>query len=369
MWPGCAPPFVQIFRSDRRLQQMMSGLKILFAGYLNPGSTARHRLNALGRIGYDVVPFNFSDYGRHSGRVENWINHHLLFGREIDRANDGIIAACEAHRPRFVYIEKGIFLKPGTIRHLSATIAPVIQFNYDNPFGPRHDPGWRLLIASIPYYDVHFVPRESSIADFKAAGAKRVFRMPLTFDPEIHYPPPASWGESDRHIDVSFTGSPYDDRGRFLSSLFTQYGIKTDIRGDRWNRVLKPDVARQIYTGPAVYDDAYRQRFWHSKICLSFVTHSNRDLVAHKSFEIAGAGGFLLAEATDEHRAMFEHGKEAVFFDDLADCAQLIRHYLARPDLREKIAKAGHARAVGSGYSNDARLAQAFATMRDLFPG
>jgi spore maturation protein CgeB len=346
----------------------MTRPKILFAGYLDPGSTARHRVDALGRLGYDVVPFNFSDYGRGGGRILNWVYYHLLVGPEIDRVNKDLVREAERHRPRFIYVEKGIFLKPRTIRYLSKFVAPTIQFNYDNPFGSRGDPGWRLFLAAIPDYDVHFVPRESSIADFQKAGARHVFRMPLSFDPAIHYPPPPDWGEGDRTIDVSFTGTPYDNRGAFLTALLTDYGIETDIMGDRWNRVLSPDIAARLYKGPSVYDELYRRRFWQSKICLSFVTHSNQDQVAHKSFEIAGAGGFLLAEATDEHRAAFVNGEEAVFFEDVADCARLIRKYLPEPELRARIAKAGHARAVSSGYSNDARLKKAFAIVQDIFP-
>ena len=320
------------------------------------------------RIGYDVTAFNFSDYLRDLGKVTNWLYHRLLAGPAIDRINTDLIASAQRNTPNFIYVEKGIFLRPETIEYLSKSIAPTVQFNYDNPFGPRNDPGWRHFLGAIPHYDVHFVPRESNIEEFRAAGARNVFLLPLTYDPATHYPPPPSWGEKDRVIDVSFTGAPYDSRAEFLTELLTKHGIATDIRGDRWKRALKPDVARQIYKGPAVYDDAYRQRFWDSKICLAFVTHSNRDRLAHRSFEIVGAGGFLLAEATEEHLAAFEDGKEAVFFDGVDDCARLIRKYLPDPVLREKIAKAGHERAVNSGYSNDARLKIAFDTVRGLYP-
>ena len=120
-------------------------------------------------------------------------------------------------------------------------------------------------------------------------------------------------------------------------------------------------------SGPSVYNDAYRRRFWESKLCLAFVTRSNRDQVAHKSFEIAASGGVLLAEATAEHRAAFEDGKEALFFTDLADCARLIREYLPRPEARAEIARAGHRRAVESGYSNDERLRKAIGEVRFRF--
>ena len=42
----------------------MSRGKILYGGPIDPGSTARHRMMALERLGYEIVPFNFADYLR-----------------------------------------------------------------------------------------------------------------------------------------------------------------------------------------------------------------------------------------------------------------------------------------------------------------
>ena len=340
--------------------------KILFAADLAAGSTARHRLGAFKRIGFSVEPFDYSEFTRGPGRMANWLYHRLLAGPMIDRLNHALLRAADAARPDFIYVEKGIFLKPGTIRGLSESRARTIQFTYDNPFGPRGDPGWRLFRMAIPEYSAHLVPRGCDIAAFKEAGARHVIRMPLTYDPAIHFPPPPGWSEKDRGVDVSFTGTPYDDRARFLTDLLTKHGIETDIRGDHWPGRLRPEIAKRLYKGAAVYDDAYRLRFWQSKICLAFVTHSNLDRLAHKSFEIAASGGFLLAEATEEHLAAFEDGEEAVFFTDLDHCAWLIRKYLREPELRARIAAAGRERAVRSGYSNDARLKLAFDTIRNL---
>jgi hypothetical protein len=340
--------------------------KILYAGPIDPGSTARHRMAALGRIGFEVVPFNFADYLRGAGRAANWLYHRLLVGPAVSRLNRDLTALAERTQPDFILVDKGIFVSPATVAHLSKSVAPTIQYNLDNPFGGMGEPGWRRLIAAIPLYDLHFVPRAINIADYKAAGARRVIRVPLAYEPTVHFPPPPDWGEDRRVIDVSFTGSPYDDRAEFLTRLLTDHGVATDIRGDRWLSALEPCIAGRLHTGPSLADDAYRQRFWDSKICLSFVTHANNDQVAHKSFEIAASGGFLLAEATDEHRAMFEDGTEAAFFTDLADCARLIRMYLAEPELRQRIANAGQRRAVESGYSNDARLERAFEMVGEL---
>jgi len=342
--------------------------KILYGGPIDPGSTARHRMMALERLGYEIVPFNFSDYLRGTGRIANWLYHRLLAGPAVDRLNRDFQRAAETSLPKYILVDKPIFLWPETVHSLSMTIAPIIQYNLDNPFGRMGEPGWKHLLAAIPAYDLHFVPREINIGDYRRAGARAVIRVPLAYEPTVHFQPPEDWSEDKRTIDVSFTGSPYDDRAEFLTRLLTGHGVMTDIRGDRWGKVLKSDIAAKLYKGPSVLDDAYRRRFWESKICLSFITHANNDQVAHKSFEIAASGGFLLAEASEEHQQMFEDGKEAVFFTDLDHCARLIREYLPQPELRRKIAEAGRRRGLLAGYSNDARMGRAMAEVKRILP-
>lgn len=347
----------------------MTRAKIVFAGPLDRHSTARHRMMALGRLGHEVIGFDVQKYTASWGKVANWIYHRALIGPAIRRINQDFKDLCESARPDFVLVDKGIFFASQTIQHISNVVAPIIHYPVDNPFGPRHDPGWRLFLESIPFYDIHFVPRAGDIENMRTAGGRNVFQCSLLgYEPTIHYPPPPTWNEHDRTIDVSFTGSPYDDRAEFFTTLLRRHGITVNVRGDRWQRALSADVAAAIYNGGAVYESDYRLRFWQSRICLSFVTHSNLDEVAHKSFEIAASGGFLLAEATEGHLASFEDGKEAVFFSDATDCARLIRRYLPDVESRRRIAAAGHRRSIESGYSNDARLRNMVNMINTILP-
>src|SRR6185437_9057404 len=100
----------------------------------------------------------------------------------------------------------------------------------------------------------------------------------------------------------------------------------------------------------------YREAIWRSKINLSFITHSNQDEFVHKSFEIAGCGGFLLAERSAGHLERFREGEEAVFFSSFEECVEKIRRYLPDEVARARIAAAGHARAVRDGYHNDRQM-------------
>ena len=85
-------------------------------------------------------------------------------------------------------------------------------------------------------------------------------------------------------------------------------------------------------------------------------THSNQDEFVHKSFEIAGCGGFLLAERSEGHLQRFKEDEEAVFFSTFDELAAKIRRYLPDEAARDRIAKAGNLRAARDGYHNDRQV-------------
>jgi hypothetical protein len=126
------------------------------------------------------------------------------------------------------------------------------------------------------------------------------------------------WSDKDRDREVSFIGTPYDQRGEFLTRLWKEFGIAVTVSGGLvWKKSLTDEAATAIYRGHGeLFKDAYREGIWKSKINLSFLTHSNQDEFVHKSFEIAACGGFLLAERSEGHMQRFVENEEAVFFFD-----------------------------------------------------
>ena len=341
-------------------------MKILYVGQLSANDSALYRLWALERLGHTVVPLNSYDYQPQSELLRKVV-HRTQMGVWVRRLNRDVLAAAERERPEVFWADKLLGLRPETLARLREMGVATVSYMIDNAFGPRRDPGWRLYMKDIPYFDLHVVQRDSNVVDYRSRGARDVIKIQTAYEPTIHYPPAEGWSDAERTRDVSFIGTAYDDRPEFLTRLWRECGLSIAISGSSvWRERLDAEAAAALYTGSELYGAAYREAVWQSKINLSFLTHSNHDEFAHKSFEIAACGGFLLAERSEGHAARFEEDREAVFFTGFEECVAKIRRYLPDEAARERIAAAGRERAVRSGYSNDAQMALVLERLRGI---
>lgn len=329
-------------------------MKILYAGPFSHGaSSSVLRLEALRRAGHSVETIDIDQFYEKSTLVRR-INFRLIVGPSVARLNREILKRAASFQPDVFWGDKVLMLRPSTLDKLRAMGIASVSYMIDNAFGPRKDPGWRLYMKDIPHFDLHCTQREVNVTDYKARGARDVIKVQTAYDQTAHFPPPAGWSDADRNREVSFIGSPYDDRDRILVRL-AQGGVPLSVSGARWmwEKKLTPEEMALVYREKELSGDAYREGIWRSKINLSFVTKSNHDEHAHKSFEIAGCGGFLLAERSPGHTERFVEDEEAVFFTSEEELRAKIARYLPDEAARARIAAAGRLRAQRDGYHND----------------
>jgi hypothetical protein len=339
--------------------------KILYVGSLANGATSSYRYHALERLQQEVIPFDFAQYKYKLGIMNSLVGRFPM-GPLVSRINADLVAAVEKESPDIVWFDKPIRFTPATIRRVKESGAFTICYSQDNAFCTRYGGRWEWhqFKRIFRMLDLHCLFRNADVQRYQAWGLSYI-KTQFSYDPCEQFPPQAGWSDADRTREVSFIGSPYDDRPQFLRGLIEGYKLPLVISGARWGRVFnKTEVAR--YTRGGVFLGAeYRKAIWNSKINLSFITQ-NEDDVAHKAFEITACRSFLLALRSPEHQAAFEEGKEAEFFSSVEECADKIRYYLDHPAEREEIAKRGCERAKRSGYDNDTQLSRILNRMEEL---
>ena len=332
-------------------------LKILYASGLSANDSSQYRLWALERLGHTVVPINAYGY-EPASRFVRKVVHRLQVGPWVERLNRDILAAAEREKPHVFWADKLLALQPQTLEKLRSMGVRSVSYMIDNAFGPRRDPGWRLYRRCIPFFDLHATQRDANVLDYGAAGARDVVKIQTAYEPSIHFPPPAGWGDGERDREVSFVGTPYDERAAILTRVWRESGVPVVISGAEflWRERMEAEAFGALFREGELYGTAYREAIWRSKVNLSFLTHSNQDEFAHKSFEIAGCGGFLLAERSAGHAARFVGDEEAVFFTGVEEMVAKVRRWLPDEVGRARVAAAGLARARRDGYSNDAQV-------------
>jgi hypothetical protein len=330
--------------------------RILYVGPLGTGTTTVARIRALQRLRQDVRTFDTRVY-RYSSNKLTTLRDRFPFEPFIQKPNADLLQAVRREQPDLIWFDKPLLFTPQTMRTIQCAGIQTLCFTQDAPFGPRRDGVWRQFKKIFPMFDLHCVFREADVARYREWGLNFI-HIPFTYDVEMNFPPPEGWSDADRSFEVSYVGSPYEERPRFLRELITRHKLPVTISGPRWEKLLTPKERQLHMRGNELLNEDYRRRIWRSKINLAFLTRLNEDDISLKALEIAVCQGFLLAVRAPGHQACFEEGKEAEFFSSVEECADKIRYYLAHPNEREKIARRGCERIRLSGYDNDTQLAR-----------
>lgn len=344
-------------------------LKLLYYGPLEPGSTSRHRYEALARLLGAVAGVDCGT-NRESGALRRRLAQHVyrLTGLPIRQvnapANRQLIDFARVHRPDILWLDKPLDIAAATLDRLRDEHPRLLVVGYSpDDMGQRHNrsPSFDAILRR---FDMFFTTKSFGVAELTAAGCPRAHFIGNGFDPQTHAP--VELGEDEREAwgsDVSFVGTY--ERARAISLLrLAEAGLRVRVWGNRWERgPVHPNLHLERR---AAEGRDFARVACASRINLGFLRKLNRDQQTTRSVELPACGAFTLAERTDEHRALFEEGREAEFFADDDEMIAKCRHYLADEPARQRIAAAGRARCLAGGYRNDDRLAEALAVLQPL---
>jgi spore maturation protein CgeB len=330
--------------------------RILFVGPLVAGCTSRQRCETFRRMGHEVLAVDTLPlpWSRLALMLPYRAFQRLGGPWDVTGVNRRLRAAGPGFVPDVAWFEKGDVIEPGTLRALRARWPRAVLTNYsgDDMFNPRNQTWqWR---AGLGLYDVFVTTKRHNVPELQAAGARSVVHVDKGFDPFVHRPLPVTEETRARFGgDIGFVGWPEAPRCASMLHL-ARHGIPVRVWGP-WprHRALHPNLRIE---GRPLWGDDYAAALSSFRINLCFLRKANRDRHTTRSVEIPACGGFMLAERTDEHLALFEEGVEAAYFSSDDELLEKARYYLAHEEERARIAEAGRGRCWRDGYSYEHRL-------------
>lgn len=325
-------------------------MKYLYTGWLAEFGSCETRRRALEQMGKEVVAQSFVPYIQSLGSKIGKFQDKFAIGPGVWSYNRRLLALATAFRPNVVWVDKGTLVSPSTLRAIKRqTKAILVHYNTDDiEFKPL---SWRLHLAGVREYDFYFTTNAYNIERLKALGAQTAILTRLGYDRDVVKSQVLSAEELKKlGAEVGFIGHWEPATEEYVLRL-VEMGLPLRVRGTLWERARsRRRLARNLEPGGLPFSD-YIKGICATKINLGFNSTQNRNQSSGRSFEIPAAGGFLLAQRTTEHRALYEEGVEAQFFESPEELVTKARYYLEHEQEREQIAAAGHKRCTTSRYS------------------
>lgn len=331
-------------------------MKILSVGNMDGlSNTCLHRHWALEKIADEIDVINSNVGISFLYRIIYHINLYSpikLNLPDTGHINKKIIKQVQVKPYDIIWIDKGNIIYPSTLKKIKELQPQCLLVHYmiDDIMNPHHMS--KQIKDTIPFYDYYIMNRQLNREELIKLGCKHPIIVSMSYEKSFHYPRMLTFDDIEKlGGDVGFIGTFEKERAQSIKYL-VDHGIKVRIWGNGWNH-LKNYSPLLIIEGRGVYDDNFSKAICAFKINLGFLRKKSRDLHTTRSTEIPACGGFLLAERTIEHLAMFEEGKEADFFSSNEELLQKCQYYLSHERERKQIAAAGLRRCQISGYSNE----------------
>ncbi|MGP0094517.1 MAG: glycosyltransferase [Xanthobacteraceae bacterium] len=326
-------------------------MRVLIVGFSQPGHMGSYLASAAKQLGldYQIIDAGRAEASSRIGQSFHWRMRGKRPGR-LRRFGAQVLDACAEMRHDLVLATGRAPLDRSHIEGLRALDATVINYSTDDPWNPALRARW--FLAAIPSYDAIFSPRRANLDDFRRCGVRAVHFLPFAYDPEVHRPwtDMASAGPPS---DVLFVGGCDADRLPLIGALIDA-GLNLALFGGYWNRHIK---TRPYWRGLAD-QDTIRSASATAQVCLCLVRRANRDGNVMRSFEAAAIGGCILAEDTDDHRALFGPEDHAArYFRTPTELVQQAKILTADAEARRRLSARLRERMAAGGNTYADRLA------------
>ncbi|MDQ3605182.1 MAG: glycosyltransferase [Gemmatimonadota bacterium] len=205
-----------------------------------------------------------------------------------------------------------------------------------------------------PRFDYFTTAIWSCYRRYHAAGLGGAIYSPFGYNEQLYQKKDVPL----RH-DISFVGGGHPWRF-FVVDRLRKAGFKVFAAGPFWpDGKLEQEAMVEVFNASRINLNLSNARQWDARYLLSswralrntlgrrrVVERKVLDGIKGRHFEIAGCGGFQLTYYGEDLERHFRIGDEVAIYLDLDDLIEKARYYLEHEEERERIAAAGHERAL-----------------------
>jgi hypothetical protein len=333
--------------------------RILFIGDMTPYLTTAVRRDAFLELGLPVETIDPTSIVRSPGRLAWALTYRTLLTPGVFELNRRILEQTRRFRPDVIWIEKGSFVFPRTMRRLHRESGGILVYHNTDDWkfkGFVKNLHWRFLRRSLKLYDIHITSNLYNVKEFRDTGLPVVVHMELAANPALS--DPGFIAENERKklgAPVGFIGhwEPMTERS-LLHLVHNGVGLK--IYGGGWEDAQTSKELHRVVQNRFVWGPEYARAVSSFDVNLGIVSKWNRNHTATRTFQIPALGAFLLHERNEVVTRYFKEGVEAEFFGSDEELLSKCRHYLENPEDRRRIAEAGRRRCIESGYFETDRV-------------
>jgi spore maturation protein CgeB len=310
-----------------------------------------HYAQAFAELGHDVLFHGLEDVawltlrGRVVARVKR-MKPFLWLTKA--RQREQLMSAATDFRPDIAIFMGAGGWEAASIRFLKILCSGrVVVMTTDNP---TVLPGLRSLewLEGLAEFETVFVPGKQMIPVFYQLGVKRVELYGYSYNPKIHFP--ASVSEVDTSISYLGTWGPLQEM--WLDRVAAEFQLR--IYGWGWQHAARKGRSRASWAKGEGIESEMGAAISSSKITFNMARAEHGCGYSAKTLEIPACGGFMLTNWTEDQAALFEDGKECVYYNTMEEMIEKAKYYLENDGEREKIRRAGMLAVVPHTYKNSA---------------
>jgi spore maturation protein CgeB len=266
-----------------------------------------------------------------------------------------IVSAAAILRPDHAIVVTGLKLHYSVPAAFHALGIPATLLCTETPY----DPDERKIA---PIYRHVFTHEKAGLPLF--APHPSAHFLPHAYHPERHTPGPA---EREKTADVYFVGAGFEERRPLLHALASELGAGLVCHGVLWDEGVDYRDERAVWGGVTPNEEAVR---WYrsASICLNHhrtttvygsgqhIAPGSAVSLGPRTFELAACRAFQLCDdSRPDLPELFGDCVPTYRADDPADLLRQVRHYLARPDARARLAAEQHEAVAQHHWGNRAK--------------